>query len=86
MVLDICAGTIFAALLPDRLRARVQGAYMFVNYGVRPVGALLGGVLGATIGVRPTLLVATIAAAAGFLWLLPSPLPGMRDLPDSAEA
>jgi MFS family permease len=44
MVLDISGGSIKAALVPDRLRARVSGAYMVVNYGVRPLGALVGGV------------------------------------------
>src|SRR4029453_6722376 len=55
MVLDITAGSIKAALVPDRLRARVSGAYMVVNYGVRPLGALAGGALGTWIGLRPTL-------------------------------
>ena len=43
MLLDISAAAIKAALVPDRLRARVSGAYMVVNYGVRPLGALAGG-------------------------------------------
>ena len=29
----------------DRLRSRVAGAYMVVNNGVRPVGALIGGLI-----------------------------------------
>ncbi|HEY4025110.1 MAG TPA: MFS transporter [Candidatus Dormibacteraeota bacterium] len=85
MILDISVGAIFAALIPDQLRARVAGAYSVVNYGVRPVGALLGGALGAAIGTRPTLLLVTIAAIAGFLWLLPSPIRRMKTLPDSAK-
>ena len=85
MVLDISIGSIFAALIPDRLRARVSGAYMVVNYGVRPLGSLLGGALGAWIGLRPTLWIATVGALAGVLWLLPSPLLGMRELPEGEE-
>ena len=84
MILDISIGTIFAALIPDRLRARVSGAYTVINYGVRPVGAVLGGVLGAVIGVRQALFVAAVGAILGFLWLLPSPLPRMRELPETA--
>ncbi|MBW3593476.1 MAG: MFS transporter, partial [Actinobacteria bacterium] len=76
---------IFAALIPDRLRARVSGAYTAVNYGVRPLGSLVGGALGTAIGLRPTLWIATAGALAGFLWLLPSPIPRLRDLPRSAE-
>ena len=41
---------------------------MVVNYGVRPLGTSVGGVLGATIGLRPTLWIATVGALAGLLW------------------
>jgi MFS family permease len=82
MMLDISAASIRAALVPDGLRSRVSGAYMVVNNGVRPLGSLLGGFLGSSIGLRPTLWIAVIGATAGFLWLLPSPLPGMRELPE----
>jgi MFS family permease len=85
MVLDIVGGSIKTALIPDRLRARVAGAYMVVNYGVRPLGALLGGALGTWIGLRPTLWIASTAAIAGVLWLLPSPLMRMRELPEMEE-
>lgn len=85
MVLDITAASIKAALVPDRLRARVSGAYMVVNYGVRPIGALVGGALGSWIGLRPTLWIASVGALAGVLWLLPSPIPRLRDLPEVEE-
>jgi MFS family permease len=85
MILDIVGGSIKTALIPDRLRARVAGAYMVVNYGVRPLGALLGGALGTWIGLRPTLWIASAAAIAGVLWLLPSPLMRMRELPEMEE-
>ena len=48
MLLDISAGAIFAAVIPHELRSRVSGAYMFANYGVRVLGALAGGWLGAS--------------------------------------
>jgi MFS family permease len=84
MILDISAASIRAALVPDRLRSRVSGAYMVVNNGVRPIGSLVGGLLGSSIGLRPTLWIAVGGAMAGFLWLLPSPLPRMRELPEEA--
>ena len=85
MLLDISSGSIMAALIPDRLRSRVAGAYMVVNYGVRPVGAFLGGVLGSAIGVRTTLWIAVVGGLLGFLWLLPSPIPRMHELPATEE-
>jgi MFS family permease len=85
MLLDITGGAIKAAVVPDRLRSRVSGAYMLVNYGVRPLGALAGGLLGAEIGVRSTLWIATVGAIAGVFWLLPSPLMQMRELPETPD-
>jgi MFS family permease len=78
MMLDISIGAIFAAMIPDALRSRVTGAFQAVNYGTRPLGALLGGLLGATLGVRPALWVATAGGVIGALLMIPSPLPGYR--------
>ena len=85
MILDIAAGSIFAAQIPEQLRARVSGAYGFVNNGIRPLGSLAGGALGAWIGLRPTLWIATLGALLGVLWLLPSPLPRLKELPEAPE-
>jgi MFS family permease len=84
MILDINVGSMMFALTPDRLRSRATGAFNMVNWGIRPLGALAGGALGALIGVRPTLWVATLGALAGAILLLPSPVPGLRDLPEEA--
>jgi MFS family permease len=85
MVLDVGLGALFAALIPDRLRTRVSGAYIFVNYGVRPLGALGGGLLATATDLRTTMWIAAIGALAGVLWLLPSPMPRLRSLPEPAE-
>ncbi len=82
VLLDISAGSIFAALVPDRLRARMAGAYMVVNNGVRPLGSLAGGALGSAIGLRATLWIASLGAIAGVLWLLRSPVLRLRELPE----
>jgi MFS family permease len=82
MILDINSSAFMTALTPDRLRSRSTGAFRFVNYGVRPLGALFGGALGAALGLRPALWLSTAAALTGILWLLPSPIPALRDLPE----
>ena len=85
MVLDINIQAIRSALVPARLLARVSGAYQVVNYGVRPIGALAGGLLGAWIGLRTTLWIGALGATAGVLWLLPSPVMRLRELPEADE-
>jgi MFS family permease len=86
MILDINVGAIITALTPHRLRSRSTGAFRFVNYGIRPLGSLVGGALGSVLGLRPTLFVTGVAALAGVLWLLPSPVPALLDLPEEEPA
>lgn len=78
MMLDISIGAIFAKVIPDTLRSRVTGAFQAANYGTRPLGALLGGLFGAWFGLRTALWVATVGGTAGFILLLPTPLPRFR--------
>ena len=78
MVLDISIGSIFAAVIPDTLRSRVTGAFTAINYGTRPLGALLGGLIGSTAGVKPALWVAVLGGIIGSALLVPSPLPRFR--------
>jgi MFS family permease len=85
MILDINVGAIIAARTPDRIRSRAGGAFRFINYGVRPIGAVLGGALGAANGVRETLFIVSIAAVAGVFFLIGSPVLRLRDLPDAPD-
>ncbi|WP_435871660.1 MFS transporter [Micromonospora echinofusca] len=85
MLLDITVGSVQTALTPEALLARVAGARRTVNYGIRPIGALLGGALGSTLGVRPALWIATAGALAGVLWVAFSPVRRLRGLPEQAD-
>lgn len=85
MLFDINLNSLQASVIPDGMRSRVAGAYSTINYGIRPVGAVAGGLLATLVGLRPTLLVAAVGGALSVLWLLPSPIPGIRSLdPDAA--
>lgn len=66
--------------VPDRLRGRAGATARFVAMGAVPIGAVLGGVMGETIGLRQTLVLAALGeiAAAGWLWF--SPVRAIRQL------
>jgi MFS family permease len=81
MILDIGVGSLQTAATPVSRLSLVKGAQRTVNYGVRPIGALLGGVLGELIGVHAALWIGAVGAVAGVLFVLASPVPGLRELP-----
>jgi predicted MFS family arabinose efflux permease len=81
MILDIHGNSLMFLLTPEEMRPRQAATFKFVNYGVRPLGAFGGGLLGAAIGLRPALLVAAAGAVLGFLWLVASPTPRLREPP-----
>ena len=70
------------AICPRRLQGRMNASVRFLVWGTLPLGGFLGGVLGSTIGIRPTLWVAAAGQTLAFLWLLPSPIPSMREMPE----
>jgi MFS family permease len=79
MIFDVNQNSLMLMLIPHEVRSRVVGVSRFFNYGTRPFGALLGGVLGAAIGLRPTLWIAVAGCLVGVLFLLASPMPQMRE-------
>lgn len=72
-------------LCPERLLGRMNATIRFLVWGTLPLGGFLGGVLGSTIGVRPTLWVGAIGMAVAFLPAFLSPLRAMRELPTSYD-
>ncbi|MDX6230015.1 MAG: hypothetical protein QOI76_3405 [Frankiales bacterium] len=68
-------------LCPPALLGRMNATMRFLVWGTMPLGAVIGGVLGSTIGVRPTLFVAAVGGALSFLPVFLSPLRWMRALP-----
>ncbi|MCW8382602.1 MFS transporter [Streptomyces justiciae] len=85
-VLDIAANSYLIAVIPPTLRSRVMGVVQTANFGVRPVGAALAGILGSVLGLRPTLWIGTVGAVLSVLWITASGVPRVRKPPDSAVA
>jgi predicted MFS family arabinose efflux permease len=82
MIFDINLNAVQTTVTADHMRSRVSGVFSTINYGSRPLGAVIGGVLGSVIGVRPTLLLAAAGGVLCCLWLLPSPIVRIRTLTD----
>jgi MFS family permease len=80
MFFDITTGSIQAAVVPPELRSRVYGAYRTVNYGIRPLGAITGGLLGAVWGLRAGLWVGAIGAMSCAVWLLRSSVLSLHEI------
>jgi predicted MFS family arabinose efflux permease len=72
-------------LCPPGLLGRMNATMRFLVWGEMPLGALLGGALGAGIGLRTTLWVAAGGQLLAIVWLFASPMRTMRDFP-AAEA
>ena len=83
MCFDIPLGSLQAKVTHEHMRSRVSGAFTTINYGVRPLGAVLGGLLGGWIGPRETLLVSAIGGALSIFWLLGSPILKTRRIDDA---
>jgi MFS family permease len=61
------------AIVPPQLLGRVVATNRVLTWGPLPLGALLGGVLGAALGVRAALLVLALLLLTAPVWLLFTP-------------
>ena len=75
--------SLYQAITPDRMLGRANASRRFVVWGVIPFGGLIGGALGAGIGLRNAMLVGAIGTALSFVALLPSPLRRLRSVEDA---
>ncbi|RAG81413.1 MFS transporter [Streptacidiphilus pinicola] len=71
------------SIIPKELLGRVNAGIRWVVWSTMPLGALLGGVLGAWLGLHTALWVAACCLAATGPWLLASPLRRWRDIPET---
>ena len=69
------------ALVPLEIQGRMNASMRFIVWGTIPVGAILGGVLGHWLGVRPAIGVAAVGSMLAFLWVILSPVRKIREIP-----
>ncbi len=73
------------SITPDHLLGRVSGTMRMLTWGLRPAGAVLGGALGQTLGLRPTVLIGGCGLLLTACAILFSPLRQLRTQPGSPE-
>ncbi|SCG67649.1 Predicted arabinose efflux permease, MFS family [Micromonospora echinaurantiaca] len=81
VLFNVASMTYRQQITPPELLGRVNAAFLWICFGVIPLGALLGGALGSQLGLRPALWICVLGTWSASLFVVCSPLRGMRDVP-----
>jgi MFS family permease len=73
------------AITPERIQGRMNSVMRFIVWGTIPLGAIIGGVLASTIGVKETLIVSGIGCFLPFLPVLFSPVRDIKEMPEPVD-
>ncbi len=82
VAVNVVSMTLRQVLTPRSLQARVNASFKFLLSALTPVSAAAAGFLGGGFGLHPTLLVCALVMPAAPLWILFSPVRGVRTLAD----
>lgn len=74
MVFDVTAAGVTLGSVAPELLGRVSSCSAFLTQGVKPIGALAGGVLGTALGLHAALWIAAAGATTTMAWTFLSPL------------
>jgi len=69
------------AIVPGALQGRMNATMRTIVWGTMPIGAAIGGALGSTIGVLPTIIIGGIIAVSSVLWIRFSEVYDLVNLP-----
>jgi MFS family permease len=73
------------AICPPRLQGRMNASMRFLVWGTLPLGALAGGAIASTAGLRTALFVGAIGAFSSTLPLVFSPIRSLHEFPGAEE-
>jgi len=77
----ICQTTVRQLVTPSALMGRVNATVQTAIYGIRPLGALTGGLVAAQAGLTAALLLIAVSFALSTLVIVLSPLARLRAMP-----
>ena len=71
------------AATPDHLLGRMNATLRMFRTGLVPLGAILGGLVAERYGLRPAMLIAGFGTLLAVLWVVASPVLGMRTVEEA---
>ena len=77
--------TLRQVVTPNRLLARMNGSYRMLLFGMGPLGATAGGVLGSALGLRQAMVLTAIAVITPTTWILFSPVFRLAEMPSGPD-
>lgn len=91
--LETCAAPVYnitqislrQSITPAHLQGRMHATMRFVVWGTLPLGALLGGSLGHTLGLRPTLWISAVGGTLAALPLVGRTFGRLREIPQEPQ-
>ena len=78
---NVIAVSLRQTLCPDHLLGRMNATSRFLAWATLPLGGVVGGALGTSIGLRPTIWLTSAGLLLSALWLVLSPTCRARDMP-----
>jgi MFS family permease len=86
MVINVNGLSLRQAVTPDELLGRVNATGRWIAWGTIPLGALVGGILGTTVGLRETIAISSVGGLVAAGLLAASPLRTLKAIPALADA
>jgi MFS family permease len=73
------------AITPPRMQGRMNATMRFIVWGTMPLGSILGGALGSTIGLYPTILIGALGGLVAFVPVTLSSARRIVTMPDQVD-
>jgi MFS family permease len=73
------------AITPERMQGRMNSVMRFLVWGPIPLGALVGGAIATSFGLRTALVVGALGGFTSTIPIIFSPIRSLKEMPDGAE-